>query len=52
MRITISNVVFTSALRLKDVEYALRLVQGLQMSRRSGSWRDRGSWSCANAGGA
>src|SRR5581483_2929766 len=25
------NVVFTSALRLKDVEYALRLVQGLEM---------------------
>jgi 3-hydroxyisobutyrate dehydrogenase len=25
------NVVFTAALRLKDVEYALRLVQGLGM---------------------
>ena len=36
------NVVFTSALRLKDVEYALRLVQGLQMAAPFGELAQRG----------
>ena len=36
------NVVFTSALRLKDVEYALRLVRALQMSAPFGEAAQRG----------
>jgi 3-hydroxyisobutyrate dehydrogenase len=36
------NVVFTSALRLKDVGYALRLVQALQMSAPFGEAAERG----------
>lgn len=37
-----TNVVFTSALRLKDVEYALRLAQGLQMTAPFGELAQRG----------
>ena len=36
------NVVFTSALRLKDVEYALRLVRALQMNAPFGELAARG----------
>jgi 3-hydroxyisobutyrate dehydrogenase len=36
------NVVFTSALRLKDVEYALRMVQGLQMTAPFGELARQG----------
>jgi 3-hydroxyisobutyrate dehydrogenase len=36
------NVVFTPALRLKDVEYALRLVRGLQMTAPFGELAQRG----------
>ena len=36
------NVVFTSALRLKDVGYALRLVRALQMSAPFGEAAQRG----------
>jgi 3-hydroxyisobutyrate dehydrogenase len=49
------NVVFTSALRLKDVEYALRLVQGLQMTAPFGQLAQQGlvelckrGWALAN----
>jgi 3-hydroxyisobutyrate dehydrogenase len=37
-----TNVVFTSALRLKDVEYALRLVKGLQMTAPFGELAQQG----------
>jgi 3-hydroxyisobutyrate dehydrogenase len=46
------NVVFTSALRLKDVEYALRLVQGLQMSAPFGELAQRGLVELCNRGRA
>jgi len=36
------NIVFTTALRLKDVEYALRLVQELRMSAPFGELAERG----------
>ena len=36
------NIVFTSALRLKDVEYALRLVRALRMSAPFGELAERG----------
>ena len=36
------NIVFTSALRLKDVEYALRLVQGLRMTAPFGELAEKG----------
>jgi 3-hydroxyisobutyrate dehydrogenase len=47
-----SNVVFTSALRLKDVEYALRLVQGLQMSAPFGQLAQQGLVELCNRGRA
>lgn len=47
-----SNVVFTSALRLKDVEYALRLVRGLQMAAPFGELARRGLVELCNRGRA
>jgi 3-hydroxyisobutyrate dehydrogenase len=47
-----SNVVFTSALRLKDVEYALRLVQGLHMTAPFGELAQRGLVELCNRGRA
>jgi 3-hydroxyisobutyrate dehydrogenase len=47
-----TNVVFTSALRLKDVEYALRLVQSLQMSAPFGELAQQGLVELCNRGRA
>jgi 3-hydroxyisobutyrate dehydrogenase len=47
-----TNVVFTSALRLKDVEYALRLVHGLQMTAPFGELAQRGLVELCNRGRA
>jgi 3-hydroxyisobutyrate dehydrogenase-like beta-hydroxyacid dehydrogenase len=46
------NVVFTSALRLKDVEYALQLVEGLQMTAPFGELAQRGLVELCNRGRA